>query len=113
MPKALPVNAPAVSVGTPAGQEIAPSVNAPPLIVPDGVNECVWVASAEPVNVGCVKVPVAIVGTPAGHEIVGCVKVPDAMVGTPAGHAIVPPGAPVIVVELAAPDGDVTTPPPV
>lgn len=39
--------------------------------VPDGVSVCVCVASALPVNVGCVNVPAAIVGTPAGHETVG------------------------------------------
>ena len=39
--------------------------------------------------VGCVNVPAAIVGTPAGQETVGCVKVPAAIVGTPAGHEIV------------------------
>lgn len=61
-------------------------------LVPVGVTVCVCPASAEPVNVGCVNVPAAIVGTPAGHEIVGCVNVPAAMVGTGVGQATVPVG---------------------
>lgn len=39
--------------------------------VPVGVTVWVWVARRFPANVGCVKLPAAIVGTPAGHEIVG------------------------------------------
>jgi hypothetical protein len=93
------VNVPAAIVGGFVGHEIAPCVNAPPLIapgeyapllatgtgvghatvpagvndtvplVPLGVNVCVCVPSAEPVNVGCVNVPAAIVGGFVGHEI--------------------------------------------
>ena len=70
--------------------------------VPVGVTVCVWPASALPVNVGWVKVPAAIVGTPAGHEIVGCVKVPAAIVGTPAGQEIVPLGVPALTAWLIA-----------
>ena len=79
--------------------------------VPAGVRVWVWVARALPVKVGCVKVPAAMVGTPAGHEIVGCVNVPAAIVGTPAGHATVPAG----VMEETPPPGFAvvadTTPP--
>ena len=46
--------------------------------------------TAPPVNVGCVKTPAAMAGTPAGHEIVGCVNTPAAIVGTPAGQDIAP-----------------------
>ena len=49
--------------------------------MPVGVTVCVCPASALPVKVGCVKLPAAIVGTPAGHEIVGCVNTPAAIVG--------------------------------
>ncbi len=65
VPSALPENAPAVSVGTPAGHEIAPSANAPAVFVPVGVKLCVCVANADPVNA-----PAVCVGTPAGHAIV-------------------------------------------
>ena len=70
--------------------------------VPVGVTVCVWPASALPVKVGWVKVPAAIVGTPAGHDIVGCVKVPAAIVGTPAGHDMVPLGVPALTAWLKA-----------
>jgi hypothetical protein len=46
-------------------------VTAEVLFVPVGVTVCECVPKAEPEKVGCVKVPAAIVGTPAGHEIVG------------------------------------------
>jgi len=51
-------------VGTPAGQEIAPSTNVPP----------------------------ALLGTPTGQEIAPSTKAPPALLGTPAGHATVPAG---------------------
>ena len=51
--------------------ELRVPVTADVPFVPVGVSVCVCVASALPVNVGCVNVPAAIVGTPAGHEIVG------------------------------------------
>lgn len=70
--------------------ELLPAgVNAAMLLVPVAVKVCVCVASADPVKVGCVKLPAAIVGTPTGQEIVGCVKEPAAIVGTPAGHETV------------------------
>ena len=70
--------------------------------VPVGVTVCVCPANALPLNVGCVKLPAAMVGTPAGHEIVGCVKVPAAIVGTPAGQEIVPLGVPALTAWLMA-----------
>ena len=74
--------------------EFSVPVTALVAFVPAAVTVCVCVPIALPVNVGWVNVPAPIVGTPAGH-------------------ATVPPGAPVIVVELAAPEGLVTAPPPV
>lgn len=85
-----------------AGVEIVPEgVNETVEFVPVAVTVCVWPESALPANVGCVKLPAAIVGTPAGHETVGCVKLPAAIAGTPAGHATVPPG----VIEETPPAG--------
>jgi hypothetical protein len=71
-------------VGTellPVGQEIVPDgvkLTVPLLgtplgqaMVPAAVSVCVCPAKADPANVGCVKLPAVMVGTPEGQAIVG------------------------------------------
>ena len=72
----VPFNVPvtALEAFVPSGVIVVPfsvPVTAEVPFVPVGVTVCVCVPSADPAKVGCVKVPAAMVGTPAGHEIVG------------------------------------------
>jgi hypothetical protein len=72
VPLSVPVTADVEFV--PSGVIVVPfnvPVTAEVPFVPVGVTVWVWVAKADPAKVGCVNVPAAIVGTPAGHEIVG------------------------------------------
>lgn len=63
-----------VKVGTPAGQEMAPSVKAPLALVPAGVPaETALVVFESPVKVGAVTVPA---GVPADTLEVACAAVP-------------------------------------
>ena len=71
------------------------TVEVPIVTVPVGVTVWVCVPIADPVKVGWVKAPAAIVGTPAGHEIAPSVNAPALATGTllaPVGHATVPAG---------------------
>jgi hypothetical protein len=63
------------AVGTPAGQEIAPSVNAPLAFVGTPAGQAT-VPVAVTLEVFCEAVPVKA-GTPAGHDIVSAGMVPD------------------------------------
>lgn len=112
-----------VNVGTPAGQDIAPSLNAPLAFVGTPTGQDIAPS---------LKAPPLATGTelgPVGHAIVGCVKTPAAMVGTLAGHEIVCAGTvpalplnvwagtvpefPVNVGALFVPDGVILLLPPV
>ena len=98
VPLSVPVTA--LELFVPKGVIVVPfsvPVTADVPVDPVGVTVWVWVARELPANVGWVNVPAAMVGTPAGHEIVGCVNVPPAMVGTGVGQATVPVGVTVWV----------------
>lgn len=88
------------------------------LIVPAGVKVCVWVPSAEPLNVGVETVPVRVAcvpvnvsaGTVPAEPVNVCaatvellpVNVGLLFVGTPAGHALLPVAVVVCVCVLRA-----------